>query len=46
MSDITIGLVLTGDDVKDFVEYMYNPTYTKCADDCMRDALKYITIAW
>ena len=46
MSDITIGLVLTGDDVKDFVEYMHNPTYTKCADDCMKDALKYITITW
>lgn len=46
MSYIKIGLVLSGNDAKDFVEYMRNPTYTKCAEECMKDALKYITISW
>jgi len=40
MTKIEIGLVLSGDDALDFIEYMKNPTYTKEADECMKNALK------
>jgi hypothetical protein len=36
---IEIGLVLSGEDALDFIEYMKNPTYTDLADQCMKDAL-------
>ena len=43
---IEIGLVLSGNDALDFIEYMKNPSYTSDADACMQAALgitfKYI----
>ena len=32
-------LILTGDDAQDFIDYMAHPTFTKCADECMKEAL-------
>lgn len=39
---IEIGLELSGDDARDFIEYMKNPTYTKDACDCMKAAIRKV----
>lgn len=39
MTKIKIGLVLSGNDAVDFIEYMKNPSYTSDADECMKNAI-------
>lgn len=40
MTQIDIGLVLSGKDAVDFIEYMKNPIHTEAADECMKKAIQ------
>ncbi|HJJ55266.1 MAG TPA: hypothetical protein O0X50_04190 [Methanocorpusculum sp.] len=37
---ISYGLVLEGEDARDFEEYQKNPTFTKAGIELMREALR------